>query len=478
MLVPPQCTKDVVCFVSDGFITDHETAWVRVIICSGPRQVVNALTLYSVYTAMLSIEGQNFENSLMSFFAKIKALAVQDYQQALVLSGMLFTLIIWVFSFLSLLLAALFFVFFLWHYIPKADGGLTGYCERKANKRLMKIVSIKINKAMADDERKRKKAELKAAKKNGELRPVSMKATLPDVGNDQLPQMPMLNRNDTMTTLPAYTSRPGSPGSFELNSVEKRPLPTRTGTMSSGVSNGSSRQPLIGAAAEFGTGRPASPAPSLPRPGMNGNYPPSRTGTSASNRSFGGPGPQLNRMPTNGSGYGGFGPSQSTYPSETMPSLPPPIRSPVQAPNNYRGSAANSMHSSNHSAYDDFPNDLASPTPPLNPYRGMPPSPRGTGPGGYPVRNNTNPVPLRGPGPQYSPRRNMTAPMQQPYHQQAPSNSSLRNMASPHYQQTQRSGDYEYFDRPATSNSQRSVQRPGYGNGWNQDVERGSGPRY
>lgn len=419
---------------------------------------------------MLSIEGQNFESSLMSFFAKIKALAIQDYQQALVLSGMLFTLIIWIFSFLSLLLATLFFVFFLWHYIPKADGGLTGYCERKANKRLMKIVSVKINKAMADDERKRKKAEFKAAKKNGEMRPVSMKATLPNVEGDALPEMPMLGRNETMTTLPAYTSRPGTPGSFELNAVEKRPLPNRSGTMSSGISSTSSRQPLIGAAAEFGVGRPGSPAPSLPRPGMNGNYPPARTGTSASNRSFGSGPPPLNRMPTNGSGYGG-------YSSDSMPSLPPPIRSPVQATNGYRGSTANSMHSSNHSAYDDFPSDLASPSAPVNPYRAMPPSPRRAGgPGAYPVRNNTNPVPMRGPGPQYSPRRNMTAPMQ-PHHQQASSNSSLRNMTTPQYQQPSRGGDYEYFDRPTTSNSQRGPPRPGYGNGWNQDIERG-GPRY
>lgn len=460
--------------ISPGFLTDHEIAWIRVIICSGPRQAVNALTLYSVYNAMLLIEGQNFENSLMSFFAKLKALAEEDYQQALILSGMLFTLVIWVFSFLSLLLAALFFVFFLWHYIPKADGGLTGYCERKANKRLMKVVSIKINKAMADDERKRKKAEFKAAKKNGEMRPMSMQATLPDVGGDKLPNMPTLQRTDTMATLPLYTSQPGTPANFanfELNPVEKRPLPARTGTMSSGTTQFSTRQPLVGAAAEFGS-RPPSP--------------PARTGTSASNRSFGS-GSQLSRMPTNGSGYGSYSSSQSSYPFESMPSLPPPIRSPVLPINNARGSAssyANSVRSSDRPEYDEYPGARASPAPSANSYRPMPPSPRGIGPNGYPIRANTNPVPPRGPGP-YSPRRNMTAPMQ-PRHQQTSSNSSLRNVATPsqpYHQAPQRANDYDYFDRPTTSSSQQGGARPGYGNGrnqdgWNQDMERGQGPRY
>lgn len=476
------------------------------ILCSGPRQAINALTLYSVYKAKLVIEGQDFESSIMSFFAKIKALGVQ---QTLILSGMMFTLVIWLFSFLSLLAAALFFVLFLWSYIPKDDGGLSGYCERKANKRLMTIVSIKINKAMAEEERKRRKAELKAAKKTGDNRPMSLKATLPDVGDDKLPSMPMLNRNDTVDTLPLYTSRVGTPGDFELGALDqKRPLPSRTGTMSSantGMSSYSSRQPLMGAAAE--PGRSNSPTPTLP-PIDLGGFPPARTATSASNSSFG-PAPTLNRVPTNMSGFGGgYTASPATFSSETMPSLPPPIRSPMPGPNNYRGPAPYPMdgrqgQNPGQPTYDNYSSGRASPAPSVNSYRGGPLSPQGMGPGGYPLRSATNPVNPRGPGPQYPPQRNMTAPMQQqhqpspsdgslrsvgsgmpprPFHQPTFSNGSLRSVNQPrqpqqYYQDSER-GEYDYFNRPATSSSQRSGPRaPAYGNGWNQDVER-QGPRY
>lgn len=478
------------------------------ILCSGPRQAINALTLYSVYTAKLVIEGDDFESSLLRFFAKIKALGVQ---QALILSGMMFTLIIWLFSFLSLLAAALSFVLFLWSYIPREDGGLTGYCERKANKRLMQIVSSKINKAMAEEERKRRKAELKAAKKTGEYRPLSVKATLPDVGDDKLPTMPMLNRNDTVDTLPLYTSRVATPGEFELGALDqKRPLPSRTGTANTGMSSYSSRQPLISAAAD--TGRSESPTPSLPPIDLS-NFPPTRAATpgSSSNSNFG-PAPPLNRAPTNGPGFGGgYTASPATFSSETMPSLPPPIRSPMSGPNNYRGPAPYRMddrQSQNQGRpnYDEYSTGRASPAPSMNSYRGAPVSPRGMGPGGYPARSATNPMAPRGPGPQYPPQRNMTAPLQQ-QHQPNPSNGSLQSFASgmpprPFHQPTSSNGslrsangptrqpqqysqnpdrgeyDYDYFNRPSTANSQRSGPRaPAYGNGWNQDVER-QGPRY
>lgn len=312
-------------------------SWIRVLVCSGPRQAINGLTLYSVYTAKLSIEGQDFGSSLSNFFDKIKALGVRE---SLILSGMVFTLVIWVFSFLSLLLAVLFFVFFLSHYIPRGEGGLSGYCERKATKRLMQIVSHKINKAIAEEEKKRRKAELKAAKKTGGDRPVSMKATLPDVGGEKLPEMPMLNRNDTMATLPQYSSRPGTPGSIELSNMDrKRPIPSRTGTMASGVSNApsySSRQGLLGAAAQPGYSRAESPTPSLPPIDLN-NLPPARSGTLLSN-STSGPAQPANRAPSDRPEFGGnFTSSPGTYASATMPSLPPPAKSSLNGSVDYRG---------------------------------------------------------------------------------------------------------------------------------------------
>ncbi|TPX17669.1 uncharacterized protein E0L32_012022 [Thyridium curvatum] len=447
-------------------------SWVRVVICSGPRQAVNALTLLSVYNAKISAHGETFEGTLLDFFDKIRALAEQDYRQALILSGMCFTLVIWVFSALSLLLAVLFFIFFLWGYIPREDGGLTGFCSRKINKRLMTIVSAKVNKAIAEEERKRQKAELKAAKKAGELPPMELKATIPNVSVDSLPQMPTLSRNDTMNSLSGQSAPPlVSAASFELGSMDqKRPAPSRSGTMASTASSFSSRAPLLGHAAEFGSGR-ASPAPSIPAiPDLGALPPPTRTGTAASNRSFGAPPSQLSRNNTNGSGFGaGYTASPATYSSDTMPpmpSMPQPMRSPAGGPGGYsRPPFAN--HSSNLSGssirfnQDDYSSTgRASPAPSMGSYRSGPTSPRGYGPANgapYPVRSATGPMPgPRGPGQQY-PQRNMTAPV----HQQQPSNGSFNS----------------FNDMPSPS-SQRgpAPSRPGFGSGWNTDIESQRGP--
>jgi Fungal potassium channel len=227
---------------------------------------------------------------------------------------MLFTLIIWVFTALSLLLALCFYLLFLWHYIPNSDGGLSGYCERKINSRLTSIVSAKVNKALEDEERKRLKQAQKAAKK-GEAPTIGRQATIPTLFDpkddpenpDKLPGMPMLHRNDTMATLPVYSSRPGTPGSsqqptvpsFELDDMEqKRPFPLRTDTSSSYASNA----PLIGAAAEMGYGRSNSPAPSLPPLDTNGFPFPQRSMTANSN------GSQLQNGTPQSARSGPFGP--------------------------------------------------------------------------------------------------------------------------------------------------------------------------
>lgn len=275
-------------------------AWIRIIFCQGPRQVINALTIYAVFKAQLDpADAKDVGSTLLGFFKNIGILAEKQHQQAVILSGMCFTLVIWVFGALSLLLAMLFYVFFLWHYIPNADGGLSGYCERKVNQRLSKIVSKKVNKAIEEEERKRIKADAKAIK-NGEKPAYGRQATLPTLfdqkSEDKLPNMPMLNRNDTMATLPLYTSRPGTPSSgqptlpgFELDSLDqKRPFPARNATGSSAMSNSSyqSNAPLIGNASDMGYARSGSPAPSLPPLDTNG-FPaaPQRTMTANSQNS-------------------------------------------------------------------------------------------------------------------------------------------------------------------------------------------------
>lgn len=434
-------------------------SWVRVIFCSGPRQVINALTLYAVYNSQLiPTEFGSVDRTLMNFFGKIETLASQDYQQAIILSGMLFTLVVWVFSFISLLIAVVFFVFFLWHYIPRQDGGLSGYCSRKINKRLMKVVSVKVNKAIAKEEEDRLKAERKAAKKAGEKTPLGMQASMPSLPTfmdgskaDSLSEMPTLSHSDTMSTLPPYVSRPGTPGSIEMSALDqKKPIPSRQATQNSTFS---SRAPLLGGASPMGMERSASPAPSL-----NMNYPAARPGTAQSNRSFDGPGQMQRTQTGNSSGFGAPYTASPSLSNQNMPAMPAPIRSPVPMDNYGRpmprpvNQLAGRPMPDNASIRDG----RASPAPSMYSNRGPPPNgPVYNGPAyQQPMRSATNPMP-RYQQPQYQqPQRNMTAPM------------------PPRQQQ-------DYFNpRPGTSASQRGRAGPGYG--YNNDVEaqRGPGPRY
>lgn len=448
--------SDTIVDLSNKFsAADLNQAWIRVIFCSGPRQAVNALTLYSVYnSALIPTDVSSVQSTLGTFYSKLQHLADENKQQVVILSGMVFTLIIWVFSMLFLLTAALFYVFFLWHYIPRQDGGLHGYCERKVNKRLTRIVTAKVNKALAKEERDRIKAEIKAAKKAGEKPPVERQATLPnflDAGNDdKLPEMPMLDRNDTMATLPPYSSRPGSARSIELNSWDvKRPVPSRQGTSMTNTSTASfsSRAPLIGEAAPMGFERSASPAPSIPNIDLSNYPPPARPGTSGSNRSFGGPGPQGPRLQTSGNGFGGgYTASPSTYSSDGLPPKPQSTRSPPPM-DNYNRPMPRPINQLN---------GRSSPAPSMYSNRGPPPNgPAYNGQPYPPPRSITNPMPQAQRQP---PQRNMTAPMppRQP-------------------------GGY-YPQRPGTSSSQRSmVQGQGQGQGYNygSDMEAQRGyPRY
>lgn len=258
-------------------------AWIRVLLCSAPRQVVNAFTLKSVYEAKLvAANSHNIGESFVGFFDKIKILAEDDYRQAAILSGMAFTFVIWVFSVLYLLLAVCFYVFFLFHWIPRADGGLTGYCERKVNKALLKIVTKRVNKAMA-------KRDAKAAKMMDGEKPLYLDraATLPDVGgpftDDKLPQMPALARVETGNS---YSTRAPSPGSIEMSPMGYGLNRTGTGTSASTYAPNAS---LINGAADMGYGR-NSPAPTVPSLDLN-NMPPQRPGTAQSQRPppYGGP---------------------------------------------------------------------------------------------------------------------------------------------------------------------------------------------
>lgn len=264
---------------------------IRVILAEGPRQYVNAMTLYAVMQAKIEVHGptQDGHSSVEQLFLNIESLFDDNIEQALILCSMLFTLVIWVISALCLIGATIFYLVFLWHYIPQQDGRLSIYCRRKIDQRLQKIVEYKVRAAMEDEERKKKQAEQKAElqrQKNGGLSQTDLKPqlarqpTLPHLEVE--PELPPadekkqafgLTRQDTTTTvstLPPYSSRPptrqGSRAQISDMPGGRPEMPSRMNTQASTWTNASyeGNAPLLANAGYAGEGGRSSPAPAMP----------------------------------------------------------------------------------------------------------------------------------------------------------------------------------------------------------------------
>jgi hypothetical protein len=227
-----------------------------------------------------------------------------------------------------------------------------------------------------------------------------------------------------MTTLPQYESRPGTPGTIELGAMDqKRPLPSRSGTMQSSSSY-SSRAPLVGGAADMGYGR-ASPAPSLPDLDLS-TIPPMRPGTSNSNRSFGRPG--HNPSQSGSSMRSGVNPYAAS------------MRSPTAQTNNYRGPD----------------NGLPRQQPPPRQYEAYRPEGRPSpAPSAPPAYRNGTPTKRPGPGYPQPPPRSATAgpiPQRGPPQPRAPMGDYFDRSGTP---ASRPAPPPDYMNRPGTSQSQR-----------------------
>jgi hypothetical protein len=280
-----------------------------VILAQGPRIAINAMTLWAVMQAQLIPEGDHAtpkgKSPVAQFFLNIETMVQQgNKQETVIYFTMLFSLVIWVIAFLSLFFSLLFYVFFLWHYVPKADGSLTQYCRRKIESRLERIVSKKIKKALEKQDLKRKNEEREALKNGGAE---ARLPTLPKLGGIDGDTASIysgvtgITRSDTMSTsatLPPYSSNPPTRTNTmntmstmgtartaamkpSLPSLYERPIPTRSDTQGTTTSFGSNA-PLLGQASDMGMSSPAPPMPALdpraeyfsgtpgPRPPPNG----------------------------------------------------------------------------------------------------------------------------------------------------------------------------------------------------------------
>lgn len=192
---------------------------VRIILAEGPRQVVNAITLYSFMQSDLIPTGDHAatadHSSFEQFWINVETLAEANREQAVVLFTMLFTLVIWVISALCLIIAVVLYLVFLWHYIPQRDGRLSNYCRRKIDNRLEKVVGQKVKQALEEQEKKQAQSEAKAARKA-----------------NQLPSRPQTNRKPTLPQVTAQTPDIDSKSDFgpSRQDTEDRPAlpPLRT----------------------------------------------------------------------------------------------------------------------------------------------------------------------------------------------------------------------------------------------------------
>ena len=422
------------------------------------------------------------------------------------LGSMAFTFIVFVFSLLFLIVAVLCYVTFLCHWIPRSDGGLSGYCERKVTEALKKIVTQKVNKALAKGQAKQYQAELKAAQKNGDIRPLERMATLPTLpnlgpgpppdppskskiaGEDSLPQMPILGRSETTTTLPVYTSRPASPGGIEMDYMsQRRPIPSRTGTMASSATNRSysSKAPLLGSASDMGHGRSASPAPALPDIDFE-MLPPPGPGTPASQRTFGSQS-KIGHIPTYSNSSLRMDMTASpapiqTHANQSVDSFIQPMDGDDHfsglrpAPKRYDTYNADSRGGPTPSSLNQRP------TPGPGPYNAYNPAAISNSYGNQestmqshpPMRSATGPVPPR--GPYQAPQRNLTAPMPPrgadgDYFNRSPAPQGMRG---PPPQGYDRSGTPQAYGRSETPQGYGRSETPqGYGRSGTPQSERG-----
>ena len=451
-------------------------AWLRICFAEGPRQVLNAITLYTVMRLNLLPQGDhaatNGHSPIIQFFVNVGILASSNRLQAIVLFGMLWTLIIWVISAISLMISTILYLVFLWHHIPSADGSLRKYCKRKINRRMERIVKAKTDTAVKKENEIRQRQEAKAG--------IDFKRqpTLPDLGSTSEEALLPLSRQTTMTTLPEYSARPNtargsdsSSSSLPLSAAGRRPPPPSRGmthTSEASWSSYTSNAPLMNSAGDPGrsfseplqTPNSASPSPWSQRPppvrNMTGLTQPGRPFSPAS-----GPGQagvyQMEALRGRPSGPSSRNVSDSSVPifasrderstsRQQNPYFPPlPGRGPAEAP----------LPSIPQWAAFDSNGRSSSPAPS---YHSQNPYPRSYTPNAAPNVNAPRPQTNR--QPQLPPLQTSVAPFNQPSpsYRQSPSSQSIvspqsrpSNRPYPVPAQTPQSAHSQYPPRQASA---------------------------
>lgn len=420
------------------------------------------------------------KSPVAQFFLNIETMVQQgNKQETIVYFTMLFSLVIWVIAFLSLFLSVLFYVFFLWHYVPKADGSLTQYCRRKIESRLERIVSKKIKKALEKQDAKRKKEEREGLKKGGDGARMPTLPKLGGIDDDTSSIFSGVTRSDTVstaTTLPPYSSNAPSRTNTmntmgtvrtaamkpSLPSLAERPGPYRSNTQGTSTSFGSNA-PLLGQAGDMGMASPLPPMPSLDR---NADYfaggsgtrpPPNMPGRPFSPMSHGRASPTpRNMLPPVDTSFGGrdspaphlmsppdygnrnVSPPQGNIPYQNRRPVAPPLSEPTFSPYDQRGPAMGpsyEMSPVDVNAHDNDPLDYYTNSGNPNDYQ-PPQLPSALRPGS-PAQMQSQVPPRAGTAPPSNPRAGLPATLQSAIQRREASQPLPNRGVSPQQQQQQ-----------------------------------------
>ena len=406
---------------------------------------------------------------VVQFFVNVQILANKDKEQAAILFGMLFTLVIWVFSALSLALAVLFYVVYLWHHIR--DGSLSCYCRRKIDTRLQKIVMKKVNTALAKDSDTRAKPGAKDPKAGNSQADVKLQPTLPVLDYAGGQGYATISSQTTQKDNIAFDSRlrtdfVGSEPTVPNVCLDpRRPeAPSRSVTQSSFRSNGSyeSNAPLLGSAGGMGYGGNGHPDPRSAPFGVNSEARTLHSARPPPNRSFTGDSQSTQRSFQSSSSTRGLPNRQNSDMSRRMTPapVPPELRALKPMPRDLSSGTVGRR-----------PSAPAGFDPPTQEFEMHPPTNRTNGPpnnGGYLAYNpNTQSTSSRAPVSAFSmtssapPPRNVTLPHRPP-----------NDYFGPIDRPTQRS---ETAPPPQTTTFNISSNDPHVGN-WQQSFTRPVGP--
>lgn len=197
-------------------------------LAEGPRQVLNAITLYSV------AEAKNFTFDISVYQQEFSTL------QGVILSFMLLTVAIWALSFIRLLVAAILYLPLVCH----IRGNLKEYCCHKVDKRISQLLI----------ERRRKRADQKPetnpepdanSRDSGKFQPTLPKVEL-DGDGESVISMPLypLSRTETADSRRGLLSRTESTSTIETQGYLARTNTIGTEILSRTTTNASNGRGL------------------------------------------------------------------------------------------------------------------------------------------------------------------------------------------------------------------------------------------